>query len=1466
MASRKIRDEVMMMTISVNSDPAQQAIYELRKENVQYNSTIEELIKKKDVLKKRNKENAAEWDALTASIKENEAKVKSNIDRIEDLRRAMDVNKMTMSQLKKEAQLLQRQLGEIVPGSNIKQQKELEERLIAVRSRMAEVNTSAKSTSLSFSNLAERFNHYSGIVTAVVAVLVGFGISVQNIIDRNNKMADAMSGVEKNVGMTRKEVEELTRSFSDLDTRTSKLDLLKIATGGGRMGVAKDEIRGFVEVADKAIVALGDSWQQTPDKIAESLGKVTTLYSQTKDLPIADGINAVGSALNELAADGAASEQNINDFATRVGALPEKLKPTIADALGLGAAFEESGIDAERSGTAYANFVKIAANNVDKFAKVMNLPIAKVKELINTNPTEFFLQFSEGLKGMDATDLAKTLDYLKINDQYVSSILGVASEKNERFRETLELSNESMSKATSLTDEFNKVNNNAAGIYEKLQKKMAGFFTSDFVSKGLNGLINSFSLFIGVNENAEKELSAMQRTILDVIRIFAVMATAVISMSVLVATYNLLLKDSIAKKVALNAIEKTRLATTYLSTAAQTMYNTVLGLGQIALGKLTGSTILATLGQRNLNAAMAANPIGAVILLVTALSGALYILSQRQKEAKQAAKERYEETHRMQTMENEANEKGKIAADQYREKVDNLINTLKSKVATDEQRKKAYEALIRIHPEFMGTVDAEFRATAKLTQVYKDLAAQVDATARAKAKAAAKQSIYDQIEKDRITYVQGQSAREKEQEERNALRKQYSYSADRGNSAVNMFGSFEESNKGAEILNRIAANTKLITDLSNADQKRADAIQKALKTAQGNRKKVLEIELNSLLGFEDIPEETKSSYTVPGSDADKAGKAGDANKRQQQREAEKKQRAAEAHQREMEDAKKRGEDAKQLAVQIELDIEDAKIEAMQEGYDKEIDAIDLQQMRRNAQIDKQKVSEVEFEKIDEKIAKAEGDDKKLFEALKASWIANNTQLENLKLAEQAIYDNKRKALRVKSDNEFLKDQEENYQTEIGRVKRRRDEEIASLTTVEQMRTALQGRISAKEMRNIRTWQDGKEALTKLYQKEEFDLHVAHLQEMLSLYKGLDMTILNKDQQEQVLKFIEEAKNKIAELNAKKTETGNKENTGGGDTVKKLGGGSTDILGMSMDDWETFFTNIETGADKLGTMSAAIGLVKEAFAQYYAFVQAEEQAQLAKVDANAKKKEKRLKRMLDQGLLNQEQYDAEVERLNRETEMAKWKLEYDAAKRQRNYQIAQTIANTAMATMQAWVNPGYPMAIPLSIIIGALGTFQIATIAKQPLPEAPGFEDGYNFGDSYDMRREQDGKVFNVTRKKLKSGEVYRPTNFIAGENDKVEMVIANSDYKRFPPKLKSAIRSELALSRGYEGGYYPYLEKRNETDNSAELMAVIKDNTDAMNRVATMKPRAYLAKDMNTAKDILEITDEFSSYKKSSEK
>lgn len=296
--------------------------------------------------------------------------------------------------------------------------------------------------------------------------------ATQEYVDAYAAMDDAMSAVQKTTGMTREEVENLNSQLKNIDTRTSQEELLKIAEIGGRLGLAKGDIEAFTESVNVANVALGDSFGGGAEEIASVLGKIRGAFQETKDADIGKAFQSIGSALNSVGATCAATEGNVAQFAQRLGALPDAMKPTIQDAIGLGAAFENASINAEVAATAYGQLMTKAASNLEAFAAAMGKPIEEVRELINTNPTEFMLQFAESFKGVPADQLGAKLKDLKLNAVGVQEAIGAMSGQTEKFREILSVSNQAFADGTSMMEEYSTVNNNAAAQLEKSKKRM----------------------------------------------------------------------------------------------------------------------------------------------------------------------------------------------------------------------------------------------------------------------------------------------------------------------------------------------------------------------------------------------------------------------------------------------------------------------------------------------------------------------------------------------------------------------------------------------------------------------------------------------------------------------------------------------------------------------------------------------------------------------------------------------------------------------------------------------------------------------------------------------------------------------------------------------------------------------------------------------------------------------------------
>lgn len=216
--AKRISDELIDLKIVVNGDEAQKRVADLEKKNNKLSRSIDEQREKMRLLSKQRKTDSEEYKKAQKEVENLTKAIITNKTKISEEIKAMDIMSLTMRQLQTRANNLRFVLSHMAPGTAA--YKSAQEELSKLNSRMNELRSGSSAATGTLSGLADKFNHYSGIVMAASATLLGIGVSIQQTIDLNNKMADAQTAVAKTTGLTNEQVKELTRSFSEFDTRT----------------------------------------------------------------------------------------------------------------------------------------------------------------------------------------------------------------------------------------------------------------------------------------------------------------------------------------------------------------------------------------------------------------------------------------------------------------------------------------------------------------------------------------------------------------------------------------------------------------------------------------------------------------------------------------------------------------------------------------------------------------------------------------------------------------------------------------------------------------------------------------------------------------------------------------------------------------------------------------------------------------------------------------------------------------------------------------------------------------------------------------------------------------------------------------------------------------------------------------------------------------------------------------------
>ena len=544
----------------------------------------------------------------------------------------------SFSSISKEVKKLEGDLKKLTPGTEAFNQKaaalkEAKAQFEYIKKEIEGVNDTLDKSGALLDSTKGRLSKFAEAVTTVVTgnLVTGFFNNIagaaKDSVGELLEISDAMTGVEKTSGLAAEKVRELWNDFDALDTRTSKKELLDIAQIGGRLGITdKEQLREFTEEIDKIYVALGDSFQGGLEAVTTKVGKLKNLFEETKNQNYGEALNAIGSALNELGANGTASEENISEFATRIGQLPEALKPTISQTLGLGAAFEESGIDAEIAASGYSRFMSVAGTNVEAFAKQMRMSAEEAKALFETKPEEFFLKFAQSMKGLGAEGTAEVLKGLKLNTLEVQKAIGAAGDNADRFRELMNLAGEAMEEGTSIQEEFNKVNNNTAAIWEKIKKVWKETFTSDLVQGFFSYIVQALGWLTGVTQEAGDGVKVFRERIAFLAKTIGVCVAAVVSYKAAVSIAAVATKEAWQQSLLYNAALKVKTALMQAGRAAALLY-------AAAKAALTGNIQRATAAMRAFNMATKLSPLGLLVGVIGAATAAYMAFNREQKQA-----------------------------------------------------------------------------------------------------------------------------------------------------------------------------------------------------------------------------------------------------------------------------------------------------------------------------------------------------------------------------------------------------------------------------------------------------------------------------------------------------------------------------------------------------------------------------------------------------------------------------------------------------------------------------------------------------------------------------------------------------------------------------------------------------------------------------------------------------------------
>ena len=297
----KIKEDHVALVIDAKTDKAQQELRQLERATSDLSKEMKARQNRMLDLEAAGKKETAEYKRLQAEVKNYSNQIADNNKKLRELRSAMDVNAMTMSQLKKHAKELQTALNNTSKAANPKEYEHLASQLRSVNGRISELRRDAsgltdsmgKQTSGIMGKFEGMFSSISGGWTKLVGVATAAVASISAVIE------GAKWWYKYNVEV--EEAQRLTREFFNIQGDELVHTQSQISALAAQFGKDYKEVLGTVESltnqygisTTEAINAIKDGLQAGADLNGTFLSQIQQYGPAFSD---------AGGAVNDLVA------------------------------------------------------------------------------------------------------------------------------------------------------------------------------------------------------------------------------------------------------------------------------------------------------------------------------------------------------------------------------------------------------------------------------------------------------------------------------------------------------------------------------------------------------------------------------------------------------------------------------------------------------------------------------------------------------------------------------------------------------------------------------------------------------------------------------------------------------------------------------------------------------------------------------------------------------------------------------------------------------------------------------------------------------------------------------------------------------------------------------------------------------------------------------------------------------------
>ena len=705
--------DIKIVELRVNGRQAAEQLWELKqrvKELEEEKAKAEKTMGDAGASKKDRNEAAEKLRSVTRELNAKNKELRLSVTRMETMETVLRrLDKATPKQLRATIKELNAELnsGRVERGSE--EWNAYTEAIKTARGELKKLNDEQRAFGDDkggekggfLNGLKEFGKDWSGIATvaknsidAVVGAVSGAMNAMRGYVEEYAELQEHMSGVVKYTGLSAESVNELNERFKELDTRTPRAALNDLAADAGRLGIqSKEEVLEFVDAANQITVALGED---LGDDAVKNIGKITQLFATDPGASLRDGMLATASTINDLAQSSSASEPYLLEFTARLSGMANSAKISQTDIFGFASVLDQSMVGVEKGSTALQNVLSALFKKPAELAKVAGLNVKEFTDLLQTDANAALLQFLGALKNSGGMDkVAPMLEEMKLSGSGVTQTLTALANNLDKVRSTQEQAAAAYAKGTSVTTEYNTANNTLQAQLEKAEGRFADLRTelgeklSPIYVALLNGTVG-FGRAVMVAGGYVSRYAAE----------FGILATMV---GVMIARKQLL----VAWEQRHVAVELLSAAASRVGTMLRAAWSAATVVATTVQGLFTGAVSLSTLAMTALNAVMSVSPVGWLMAGLSALLGVVTLFrsaTEKQTDAERKLNEEQERKGRLQKELASAQEEANRRTAEEVAKIDQLKRKVQDQTLSYQERNAALVELKRLVPSYHASL------------------------------------------------------------------------------------------------------------------------------------------------------------------------------------------------------------------------------------------------------------------------------------------------------------------------------------------------------------------------------------------------------------------------------------------------------------------------------------------------------------------------------------------------------------------------------------------------------------------------------------------------------------------------------------------------------------------------------------------------------------------------------------------